>query len=54
MPSFKAGIRPKEATAASLYNPRTRAIVEDRFARELAFFGYRFPAAETDTEPSPR
>jgi len=48
MPTFKSGIRPREATAASLYNPRTRAIVEDRFARELAYFGYRFPESAAD------
>lgn len=44
MPTFKAGIRPKDATVAALYSAKSRAIVERVCARELAMFGYGFPA----------
>jgi hypothetical protein len=43
MPTFKAGIRPKDATAAQLFTPKSRAIIERVCARELALFGYAFP-----------
>jgi hypothetical protein len=43
MPTFKAGIRPKDATVAQLFTPKSRAIVERACARELALFGYAFP-----------
>jgi hypothetical protein len=43
MPTFKAGIRPKDATVAALYTPKSRRLVEHVCARELAMFGYEFP-----------
>lgn len=45
LPGFKRGIRPRWATVGSLYTGRSRALVEEAFAFELEFFGYRFPDA---------
>jgi hypothetical protein len=43
LPRFKAGIRPADATAASLYSEAARAIVERHHADSIARFGYTFP-----------
>jgi hypothetical protein len=45
LPAFKAGIRPREATAEQLYTPRARALVRQAYRFELRYFGYKFPAA---------
>ncbi len=43
LPTFKSGIRPREATVASMYSARARSIVEQACAVELTQFGYAFP-----------
>lgn len=43
LPTFKAGIRPREATVASMYSERARSVVEQACAVELTQFGYEFP-----------
>ncbi len=45
LPKFKTGCRRPKATFENLYTPQSRAIVEDKFAFELDYFGYRFPVA---------
>jgi hypothetical protein len=44
LPAFKAGIRPREATAQRLYTPRARELVRQAYRFELRHFGYKFPA----------
>lgn len=43
LPRFKTGVRPMEATAAALYTPRARQIVEEVYAWELDHWEYTFP-----------
>jgi hypothetical protein len=45
LPAFKAGIRPREATAGRLYTARARQLVSEAYRFELRHFGYTFPAA---------
>jgi hypothetical protein len=52
LPAFKRGIRPKWATAAALYTPRSREIVRTLFAFELGEFGYSFPEQAAAQEPA--
>lgn len=42
LPQAKTGLRPADATGAVFYDDRTRAHVADRFAREIAAFGWAF------------
>lgn len=44
IPTFKAGIRPRNATAARLFTEKARNIVEAAYAFELDYFGYSFPS----------
>jgi hypothetical protein len=44
LPAFKAGRRPREATAQRLYTPRSRQLVTEAYLFELRYFGYDFPA----------
>jgi hypothetical protein len=48
LPAFKAGIRPREATARRLYTSRSRQLVRKAFRFELQYFGYKFPEEESD------
>jgi hypothetical protein len=43
LPTFKKGIRSRNATIESLYTDEARALVEKKFDFELEYFGYRFP-----------
>lgn len=43
LPSFKAGIRPKNASPKKLYTEKSRKIVETAFSFELTYFKYSFP-----------
>jgi len=45
LPAFKAGVRPREATAERLYTPRARELAAAAYQFELEYFGYDFPAA---------
>jgi Sulfotransferase family len=44
LPAFKAGIRNSEATIESLYTKRAIALVKEKYAFELQYFGYEFPS----------
>lgn len=43
LPTFKAGLRPKNAKTVDLYTEKSRKIVEAAFAFELEYFKYSFP-----------
>jgi hypothetical protein len=47
LPTFKAGLRPPEATARRLYTPRSRQLVRKAYRFELRYFGYKFPEEES-------
>jgi hypothetical protein len=46
VPTFKMGIRPREASAQRLYTPRSRDLVAKAYQFELGYFGYDFPVEE--------
>jgi hypothetical protein len=43
LPTFKAGMRPKEAKTEVLYTESAKKIVEKTYAFEFDYFGYTFP-----------
>lgn len=46
LPSFKAGVRPRNITAQHLYTDKSREIVRSTYEFELDYFGYSFPSSK--------
>ena len=46
LPTLKAGIRPMNARAETLYTEKSRKIVEAVYSLELEFFEYSFPSSD--------
>ena len=50
LPTFKTGVRPKEARADLMYTAKAKGIIQNALGSELELFGYTFPEAPSSNE----